>query len=356
MKRLIQGTTLLQKSLIATMMVSIITAGALAAQKSSSSKKSSKSATKATTTATPVAQAQSAAAPAQTLVLSKPVEQAPLGRFGLGLVLDTSIVDDSLRHLGSDNAIASSINLVSLSYKLSETDKIALKQYWTQEYGSKPDSAPKANWTVATYSTKTKGILGSDAIAPLFWYYIPTTANEGLSNGYDGEQINHYGILRADIEVAWTLTPKWSTSYYFNPRQSFVQGEQRIYAKDAATGKMSLADVATNKTTIIHYAYLYYSWTDKFQTYGAIGFRNEFLTNESFLNSKNGGLPVLGLNYNMSKNIALNFEINQEVPLSKTSYSEEAKTNKLIKDTAQKHEPWLDSHDLSYELVVSLSM
>lgn len=305
------------------------------------------------------------AAGTSTAVVAAPAAKSPLGRFGLTYTADTRIESEAINRLGSsqigeEGYKAVTTNIVGINYKLSDTEKVAIKQYFDKGLGPKAADGVDVTWLVAQYSTKMKGILGSDEIAPLFWYYIPTAANTTLGNGLDDGRILHNGIFRLDAEVAWTLTPKWTVSYYFNPRQSLVPGEQLVYEKNDKTGKFEVSSVKQSTTILLQYGYLYYNVNDKFQPYAALGFRHDFLNNDGGTNSLNAGFPVVGMNYTFNKNFILNAEINQDgvngVPFTKTSYSGTNRDD-LVRSTKQiNNSQWLDSHNFNYEVVLALSI
>lgn len=309
---------------------------------------------------------------------------SPLGRFGVTLLADVNIDAEAMPRLGASDIGKSgmkaiSTNYLALSYKLDDKSKVGVRQYWDKSFGpSASESDNKTTWLAATISTKTKGILGSDDLAPSLMYYIPTTYNVALRNGLGDDQVRHNGILRLDLEIPWTLTPKWTASIYLNPRQSFIPNDEYKYSTDEK-GRTFVSDVALTTTTLINYAYLYYNASDSFQPYAFVGFRNRFATNEAFSNYENTGLPGIGFNFVAGKNFTLSAEVNQEVALASSTYLRDdvlVETN-VEKDgvvvgkkteigtygdkptkrvTTHNDATWLDSHDLNYELVLSISI
>jgi hypothetical protein len=323
----------LPKILAITMVLALTTSNAIA---------------QSSTTTTSSATASIAAPAAGTSTTAAPAASSPLGRFGLSYTADTSF--------GPANDLKPVItNIAGVNYKLSKNEKIAFKQYWDQAVGPKATPADnKVTWAVFQYSTKFKGILGSDDIAPLFWYYIPTAQNRLLENGFADERYTVTGVLRADIEVPWTLTPKWTVSYYFNPRQSLVPGQQAVKNDDG-----SFKSVKETTTTLLHYAFAYYNVNDVVQPYAALGFKHEFITNDSFANTSNVALPVLGCNFTLSKNVVISTEINEDgvggVPITATKYSETSPGN-FSRKTESTYTGLPNSDALNYELVVAISI
>ncbi|MBK7963416.1 MAG: hypothetical protein IPK04_20800 [Bdellovibrionales bacterium] len=322
-------------SFAATILASLITSNAMAQSSTASSTTAASSVTAAGTS-----------------TVAAPAAASPLGRFGLTYTADTSFGP-------TDNMKAVVTNIAGVNYKLSKNEKIAFKQYWDQAVG--PKATPEDNkmsWAVMQYSTKTKGILGSDEIAPLFWYYIPTAQNRDLENGLPNGRFDTNGVLRADIEVPWTLTPKWTVSYYFNPRQSLVPGKQLMYKKDAESGEFVFDAVKETTTTLLHYGFAYYNVSDVVQPYAALGFKHLFLTTDGFDNVSNAAMPVMGCNFTFSKNIILSAEINQYpngVYLTNSKYTRASDGN-LTRTKTQESNGWLDSHNFNYEVILALSI
>lgn len=323
-------------SLAAAVLASLMTSNVMAQNSNASSSTTASSAT-----------ASMAAPAAGTSTLAAPAADSRLGRFGLSYTADTSF--------GPTNDMKAVVtNIAGVSYKLSKNEKVALKQYWHQGVGPKTTAADnKMTWAVLQYSTKIKGIFGSDEIAPLFWYYIPTAQNRDLENGLPNGRLDSNGIFRADIEVPWTLTPKWTVSYYFNPRQSLIPGKQGVYEDG------NLAAVKETTTTLLHYGFAYYNVNDVIQPYAALGFRHEFLTVDGFENTKNFAHPVVGCNFTFNKNIVLSTEINQDpspgVPLTSTKYSETS-PGQFSRTTQSESTGWLDSHNFNYEVILAISI
>lgn len=221
------------------------------------------------------AQAQVAPAPAAAAAISTavaPAAQAPAKKWGVTLLNESSVDYAGGKDIG--RSTISTTNYIGASYKITATEKLGLRQYYTYDHDQTSEknfesSDIKQSFTVATLGTKTKGILGSDDIAPVFWYYMPGHTAEINNFGHDMDDF--YGILRADVEIAWTLNPKWTVSYYLNPRQTL--GAKTEFTKE--NGKPGSFEASSR---LIHYGYVYYNQTDATQFYGYAGFDHKMTT------------------------------------------------------------------------------
>ncbi len=234
------------------------------AKKKAAAKKEEKkdSATVAPATTAPAAVIAPAAA---TSTAAAPAVQAPAKKWGVTLL--NEIDADYAQGKDLSNKGVTTINYVAGSYKITATEKVGLRQYYTYDYNPKSEedfksSDIKQSFTVATIGTKMKGILGSDDIAPMFWYYMPGHTAE--VNNFGKDMDNFAGILRMDAELNYTLNPKWSASYYLNPRQTL--GATDTEANFEATSRL------------IHYANLYYNVSDATQIYANAGFDHKMAT------------------------------------------------------------------------------
>lgn len=234
------------------------------AKKKAAAKKDEKkdSATVAPATTAPAAAIAPAAA---TSTAAAPAVQAPAKKWGVTLLNEIDADYKAGKDLG--NSTLTTINYVGASYKITSTEKVGLRQYYTYDYDPKSEKSFESSdinqsFTVATIGTKTKGILGSDDIAPMFWYYMPGHTAEETNFGKDMD--NFAGILRMDAEINFTLNPKWSASYYLNPRQTLGATDEE--AKFEATSRL------------IHYANLYYNVSDETQVYANAGFDHKMST------------------------------------------------------------------------------
>lgn len=269
-------------------------------------------ATAPTAAATTVAPATAAA----TSTAAVPAAAAPAKKWGVTLLNE---IDASYAQ-GKDlsNKGVTTINYVGASYKITGTEKVGLRQYYTYAYDPKDEkdfetSDIKQSFTVATISTKTKGILGSDDISPMFWYYMPT--HDAEVNNFGKDMDNFAGILRMDAEINFTLNPKWSASYYLNPRQTL--GATDAEANFEATSRL------------IHYANLYYNVSDATQVYANVGFdhrmatRNLTSTSDSYLSAVGVSTSFFG------GKLSLNPEVSVTTPLK--SKGQAAKSQDLYK-------------------------
>lgn len=234
--------------------------------------KTAKKAKKKAAQADEVQAAQATTAPAAaiapaaaTSTVAAPAAQAPVKKWGVTLL--NEIDADYAQAKDLSNKGVTTINYVAGSYKITATEKVGLRQYYTYDYNPKSEedfksSDIKQSFTVATIGTKMKGILGSDDISPMFWYYMPGHTAE--VNNFGKDMDNFAGILRMDAELNYTLNPKWSASYYANPRQTL-----------GATDKEANFE-ATSR--LIHYANLYYNVSDATQIYANAGFDHKMAT------------------------------------------------------------------------------
>ena len=217
---------------------------------------------------------------AATSTVAAPVTQAPAKKWGVTLLNESSVSYADGKNLS--DAVISTINYVGASYKITATEKVGLRQYYAYDYDQKSEKSFETSdinqsFTVATISTKTKGIFGSDDISPMFWYYLPGHTAE-VTN-FKKDMDHFYGILRMDAEVNFTLNPTWSVSYYANPRQTL--GAKDAEAKFEAT------------TRLIHYANLYYNLNDSTQFYVNAGFDHKMGT-ESLTSTSDAYMSAVG--------------------------------------------------------------
>ncbi|MES2803056.1 MAG: hypothetical protein V4654_11230 [Bdellovibrionota bacterium] len=238
------------------------------AVKKAKKKAAAKDEKKDSATVAPATQAPPAAAiapAAATSTAAAPAVQAPAKKWGVTLLNEIDASYDQGKNL-SDKGVTT-INYVAASYKITATEKVGLRQYYTYDYDPKSEKSFESSdinqsFTVATIGTKMKGILGSDDISPMFWYYMPGHTAEETNFGKDMD--NFAGILRMDAEINYTLNPKWSASYYLNPRQTLGATDKEVNFE------------ATSR--LIHYANLYYNVSDATQVYANAGFDHKMAT------------------------------------------------------------------------------
>lgn len=235
---------------------------------------------------------------AATSTVAAPTVAAPAKKWGVTLLNESSVSYTDAKDM--DKATIGTLNYVAGSYKITATEKVGLRQYYAYDYKADNEKEFKTSdinqsFTVATVSTKTKGILGSDDIYPMFWYYMPGKMAE--ETNFKKDMDNFYGILRADVEIAYTLNPKWSASYYLNPRQTF--GAKDDEAKFEASSRL------------IHYASLYYNVSDSTQIYANAGFDNRMSserltsTSDAYLSSVGASMSFLGGKLNVVPEIGV---------------------------------------------------
>lgn len=256
-----------------------------------------------TAPATNNSSAQTQVAPAAaTSTAAAPAVQAPAKKWGVTLLNEIDADYNAGKDIG--NSTLTTINYIAGSYKITATEKVGLRQYYTYDYNPNSEksfesSDIKQSFTVATISTKVKGILGSDDISPMFWYYMPGHTAEETNFGKDMD--NFAGILRMDAEINYTLNPKWSASYYLNPRQT-------LGAKDEEIGFE-----ATSR--LIHYANLYYNVSDETQVYANAGFDHKMAT-ANMTSTSDYYLSAVGLSTSFfGGKLSLNPEVNVTTPL-----------------------------------------
>ncbi len=196
-------------------------------------------------------------------------------------------------------------NAVGIGYKLNKENRLGLKQYFTMSHdGQKKKNTADMSYPVLTYGHTFKGVAKSDPVSVLFWYYVPVTATD--------YKIQNNGILRMDAEFNWTLSPKWSVSYYLNPRQTLIPTATSIEIEGNAVPMYA-------KSTLIHYGNIYYSVNDVITYYLNAGFRHDWKTSD-FALVKEQYLTNLGANFSfLGGKFSLSPEIDYAVALPGSS-------------------------------------
>lgn len=183
--------------------------------------------------------------------------------YGFLIVSAIEVAADDFRDRNSKAAL-STTNGVGATYKISPDSKIGIRQYFTYlndvDKGNKFDMAS----TTLTYSQKFAGFWGSDEVAPTVWYYLPTTekAIQDRSNGK----------LRASAFIGWTINPKWTFTYFLDPRQSFLP------TSVGADGSETFSH-----TTWIHGGSFSYNFSDAFSIYQGVGTTEDLRTSSMTL-------------------------------------------------------------------------
>lgn len=224
-----------------------------------------------------------------------------------------------------------SLNYLALGYKISEIDKIALRQYFTANHVVAKDKPSKDEFvmgdTVATWSHKAGKILASEQISPLFYYYAPTSEAS--------QAIKSAGTLRMDMNIEYLFTPKWSVSYFLSPRQSIVPDSTTI-----ADGKPKNNFA---KTSYIHYGALTHNFSDDVSAYGYAGFIHRWQTSSFSLDEE---APIGGIGASFSTFggvLVLNPELYFEMPTVKNGLNTAAGG------------PAISEEYLTYQLVASVT-
>lgn len=182
----------------------------------------------------------------------------PKSNFGF---LAISAIDMSASDVRDRNshAAVNTTNALGLTYKTSETTKWGFRQYFTYTRDTDSGSKFERSNSVVTYSFKTAGLLGSDEIVPLVWFYLPVT-DKAVAERSNGK-------FRFTAYVNWTLNPQWSVTYFLDPRQGFTP--QSI----SQDGKEKFSH-----TTLIHGVSLSYSLSDNVSFYQGIGTTEDWRT------------------------------------------------------------------------------
>jgi len=218
--------------------------------------------------------------------------------WSLSFVNQTSLAAEDINYLNNSKKSYQALSYAGLAYKLNEKSRLGLRQYVTMSHDG-PTGADKTtlNDTVLTYSrSNVSGILNSDQLAPLFWYYAPT------SNA--SREAKSYGQVRLDLEIPWTLNPQWSVSYYLNPRQNFIPEGEVVGPDGKPTPVFS-------KTTLIHYGYLYRTFSDTVTAYTYGGFMHRWktssakLTDEELLLGLGASFTLMGGKINLMPEISV---------------------------------------------------
>ncbi|MFN7906073.1 MAG: hypothetical protein ACK5P5_12905 [Pseudobdellovibrionaceae bacterium] len=187
--------------------------------------------------ATAFAQTQPTTAPAAGSTTATIPTQAPsvLSRFSASAIFEGSMDEKVARASGLGAGRLETLNAITGTFKIDDRQKVSLRQYfeWNRdevETGKANQTQKKANafrkantsdnninmsWLTARYHRTFSGILGSEKTETLFWWYLPT-GQDPVQRGSNGS------ILRIDYAPTWTITPKWSFTYYVNPRLTLV--------------------------------------------------------------------------------------------------------------------------------------
>lgn len=281
--------------------------------------------------AAPAAATETVAAPAAgTSTAEATAVAAPSKKWGAKVVLDMWTDNEGAKDISK--ATVNSINYLGASYKL-DAGSVGLRQYFSYDSIPGQDTAVKQDFTVLTFGTKLSGIMGSDEIAPLFWYYLPTSVamKKNFGTKLSGDQIDSMGLLRMDASIDWTLSPKWSVGYYLNPRQS-------LHATQTVINPAGAEALLEAQTRLVHWLSASYTVNDNIKGYFYGGFDNRMAT-ERLTSVRDDYTSGLGAEFSMlGGKVIINPEINITTPLKVGGEYVSAPR-------------WYQSEDFTYELV-----
>ncbi|MGZ3747270.1 MAG: hypothetical protein ACXWRE_07865 [Pseudobdellovibrionaceae bacterium] len=285
-------------------MTAITAFAAVAAQAEESTQ--ANAGTSTTTVAQPTATVASAATATgtTTATLQDPATAAK-GNWSFSAVSQAEMASSDVHYSNSKDKTVGFTNFVGFGYKLNKDNSLGFKQYFEVTHdGQKKTNTTNLSYPVLTYGHTFQGVAKSDPISALFWYYVPVTEMD--------YKTQNNGILRMDAEINWTLSPKWSVSYYLNPRQSTIPTETSVVIDGNPTPLYA-------KTTLIHFGTLYYNVNDVVTYYLNVGFRHDWKTSDFNL-MKEQYLTNLGANFTfLGGKLSLNPEIDYAAVLPKSS-------------------------------------
>jgi hypothetical protein len=244
-------------------------------------------------------------APGQSTATLNP-EAAAGKTWSLSAVSQTEVATSSLNYSNNKDKSLDVINYMGIGYKVNKANSLGFRQYFSYSHdGEAQKTTSEMSYPVLTYTKTFDGIAKTDPISAMFWYYIPATETD--------VKAHNNGILRADVEFVWTLTPKWAVSYYMNPRQSLVPNQIDVVVAD--TPKTIFP-----KTTLVHWGSLYYNVSDTHTYYLNVGMRDDWKTKSDFETANEQYLVNLGASYALfGGKLILNPEIDYATPLGQTS-------------------------------------
>ncbi|MFN3697359.1 MAG: hypothetical protein ACK4VO_07955 [Pseudobdellovibrio sp.] len=298
-----------------------------------------------------------AMAPAQTSTATVATTAAPAKKWRVSV---TNLSEFSSQVEGESaardfgNATVKNTVYLGASYKITSKSSVGFRQYFNHTHNPGKDSSfneIKQDWSTLTYATSTKGILGSEDIAPLFRYYLPNDVVE--RNSFEKDLENFYGIVRADAVIAWVLNPKWTVSYVLSPRQSFgakqnttlkpIKDEKGNQVVNELGQKMFKQYYFAPSTKLVHMGALYYNVNDNIQPYATAGMTHSVETNELKSQADYADFAV-GANFvYFGGKLLINPEISNSVELKKDGATAAAPR-------------WMQSEDISYSLTTAISL
>ncbi|HEY8270904.1 MAG TPA: hypothetical protein VIG33_08440 [Pseudobdellovibrionaceae bacterium] len=218
-------------------------------------------------------------------------ETAAKSKWSFNALAQAEIASSEMHYSNSTDKTVDFTNAVGLGYKFNKENSIGFKQYFDVKHdGQKKTNKADLSYPVLTYGHTFQGVAKSDPVSALFWYYVPVTATD--------YKVQNNGLLRMDAEVNWTLSPKWSLSYYLNPRQSLIPTETTLDDNPVFA-----------KTTLIHFGTLYYNVNDTISYYLNVGFRHDWktasldLVKEQYLTNLGASFSFFGGKLNLNPEI-----------------------------------------------------
>ena len=308
-----------------------------------------------TTEAAPAAGSSTAAAPV--------AAPSTLSRFSGSAIFEGSSSQNSWR----DNGVAGSIesvNALTGTYKINDTQKVSLRQYlaWnrnevaTGKANERTENKILPYQMFARFHQATNGILGSEKTELSMWVSVPT-------GDYPAIRDTGATMLRADYIPTWTVTPKVSVSYILSPRmnvidrdnmyQDFDGKQKHLAAMFRAVHGPSVSYTFNDKNSMYLTPYLdqFFDYNNSMNYSRAL--KRKETSTESAINVIRG--EDLARN---DLNIELGYEFTQKLsPRSNLVVNPYlAKTTALDENLGAKETRWLDKDDLSYNLLLSLSL
>ncbi|MFN8945848.1 MAG: hypothetical protein ACK5WZ_14625 [Pseudobdellovibrionaceae bacterium] len=317
--------------------------------------------------ATAFAQTQPTTAPAAGSTTATIPTQAPsvLSKFSASATFEGTSTQNSWRDNGAAGEITS-VNLVTGTYKINETQKVSLRQYFAWNRNEVETGKGKAgtenkilpNPLFARFHQATNGILGSEKTELSLWVSLPVG---------DVPQIRDTGvtILRADYYPNWTVTPNVTLGYFLSPRANLVDRDNQFTDFDRSTKHVSTTFRAVHgpsasyifneKNSVYLFPYL-----DQFFDYN--NSLNYTRNNVKKKSSDGRDIPTEVVRGNdlarNDLNIDLGYEFSQKLTSRSTLVINPylSKTSALDENLGAKNTRWLDADDMTYNLAITLTL
>lgn len=211
-----------------------------------------------------------------------------------------TVTAEALNYNSKDRSYEAA-NYVGAAYKWNGVNKVGLRHYFTLKHDAEiGENTNTMDDTVVTYSRKgVVGVWGSKELAPGVRYYLPTSQAS--------KSLHSHGILRADLQMDWTLTPEWEVSYNVSPRQYFIPESFVVDEKGESQTVFS-------KTRLTHYGLVTYYVNDSYSAYTYCGFDHRWKTSRASLTDEDLLLGVGMDFYFWDGKIYLNPEISVTSP------------------------------------------